>query len=147
MLFLSQSKNILNFQGIGDVNFVQNSRARNLSIRINQQGEIRVTRPRFVSQKRAELFFLSKQAWILKKLSESGRDACRENIPAEGEYIRIRDKSYQVRLLKGEESSEAAIWRLLKEEALRYLPGRVLELSEKHGFSISGLKIRKMKTR
>jgi predicted metal-dependent hydrolase len=32
-------------------------------------------------------------------------------------------------------------------EAREYLPGRVAKLSEMHGYRISGLKIRKMKTR
>ena len=144
---MQKSQNILHYKGIGDVNFVRSSRARNLSIRINQQGEVRVTRPPHVSQKRAELFFLSKQEWISKKLGETGRDECRENLPVVGEYLQIRDKKIQVRLLNLEKSAEAAIWRVLKEEAIMYLPGQVAALSKKHGFSISGLKIRKMKTR
>ena len=144
---MQKSQNILHYKGIGRVNFVRSSRARNLSIRINQQGEVRVTRPPHVSQKRAELFFLSKREWISKKLGETGRVECSENLPAVGEYIQIRDRKIQVRLLKSDENAETAIWRVLKEEAILYLPGRVSELSEKHGFSISGLKIRKMKTR
>jgi predicted metal-dependent hydrolase len=144
---MQKSQNILYYKGIGDVNFVRSSRARNLSIRINQQGEVRVTRPRYVSQKQAERFFLSKQEWISRKLTETGRDECKENMPAAGEYIQVSGKKIQVHLMKSDENTEAAIWRVLKEEAILYLPGRVSELSEKHEFSISGLKIRKMKTR
>jgi hypothetical protein len=50
-------------------------------------------------------------------------------------------------LLRGDEDVESAIWRILQKEALLYLPGRVAELSEIHGYKISGLKIRKMKSR
>jgi predicted metal-dependent hydrolase len=42
---------------------------------------------------------------------------------------------------------EAAIWRTIQIEARQYLPDRVRELSEKFGFKITGLKIRKMRGR
>jgi predicted metal-dependent hydrolase len=42
---------------------------------------------------------------------------------------------------------EAAIWRVLQQEAKRYLPARVSELSEQHGYQINGIRIRKMRTR
>ena len=144
---MQKSQNILYFKGIGEVYFTRNSRARNLSIRINQQGEVKVTVPRFVSQKRAELFFRSKHQWVLKKLNDTGLEDCKKRMPAEGECIRIRDRDFPVRLVNGDEDIESAIWRILKEEALGYLPQRVSELVDKHGFTISGLKLRKMKTR
>ena len=56
---MQKSQNILHYKGIGEVSYIRSQRARNLSIRINQQGEVRVTIPRFVSQKRAERFFNS----------------------------------------------------------------------------------------
>lgn len=135
------------YKGVGEVYYVRSSRARNLSIRINQQGEVRVTIPRFVSQKRAERFFLSKQQWVLKRLQGLNHKDCRKTLPPEGGSIQIRGRECPVRLLQGDDSVEAAIWRMLHEEALRYLPGRVAELSKKHGFKITGLKIRKMRTR
>lgn len=144
---MQKSQNILYYEGLGEVYFTRNTRARNLSIRINQQGEVRVTIPGFVSQKRAELFFCSKQQWVMKKLNEGGREDCRKRMPAEGGMIRIMGRERTVRLLKGDAGVEAAVWRILKDEALRYLPGRVSELAERNGFTISGLKIRKMKTR
>jgi predicted metal-dependent hydrolase len=42
---------------------------------------------------------------------------------------------------------EAAIWRVLQKEARHYLPERVRELSERYGYKINGIKIRKMRTR
>lgn len=144
---MQKSQNILDYKGIGDVSYIRSKRARNLSIRINQQGEVRVTIPNFVSQKRAERFFLSKQAWVLKRLNGLQHLDCRENLPLEGGSIQIRGRDYPVHLLQGDVDVDAAIWRVLQKEALRYLPGRVAELSDKHGYKISGLKIRKMKTR
>ena len=70
-----------------------------------------------------------------------------EALPSEGESIRIRGREFPIRLQRGDSGSEDAIWRILRNEALAYLPGRVTLLSEIHGYKINGLKIRKMKTR
>lgn len=144
---MQKNQNILHYKGIGDVNYARSSRARNLSIRINQQGEVRVTIPRFVSQKRAERFFISKEQWVRQRLNGFKLKDCRKLLPADGGSFQIRGKEYTVQLQRGDEDVEAVIWRLLHKEAGRYLPGRVSELSEKHGFKITGLKIRRMKTR
>ena len=144
---MQKSQNILHYNGLGEVSYVRSQRARNLSIRINQRGEVRVTMPRLVSQKRAERFFLSKQEWVLKRLNSLNSLDCRGTLPPEGGIIQIRGKVYPVHLLRGDVDVEAAIWRMLQKEALQYLPERVRELAEKHAYKISGLKIRKMKSR
>jgi predicted metal-dependent hydrolase len=140
-------KNILDYKGIGEVSYIRSNRAKNLSIRINQQGKVRVTIPRFVSQNRAERFFLSKQQWVLKRLKGLSISDCSKSMPADGGTIQVRGRELQVRMLQGEENVEEAIWRVLRGEALDYLPDRVMKLSDEHGFNISGLKIRRMKTR
>jgi len=140
-------KNILDYQGIGEVSYIRSNRARNLSIRINQQGNIKVTIPRFVSQNRAERFFLSKQQWVLKRLNGLSTRDCGKSMPVDGGTIRVRGQEHPVRMLQGDENVEEAIWRVLRRVALNYLPDRVKKLSEEHGFNISGLKIRRMKTR
>jgi predicted metal-dependent hydrolase len=144
---VQKSQNILHYKGLGDVSYVKSKRARNLSIRINQRGEVRVTIPRLVSQKKAERFFLSKQDWVLKRLNGMNQKDCRGTLPQVGGTIQVRGKEYPVRLLRGDEDVESAIWRILQKDALLYLPGRVAELSEIHAYKISGLKIRKMKSR
>jgi predicted metal-dependent hydrolase len=65
----------------------------------------------------------------------------------EGEIIQIRGRNHRLEFIRGENDAEAAIWRLLKREAVDYLPARVRELSELHGYPVSGIKIRKMKSR
>lgn len=144
---MQKSQNILHYKGIGEVSYVRNTRARNLAIRINQRGEIRVTVPRFASQKQAERFFLSKQQWVLKRLNGLKQRDCSQSLPLEGEAVQVRGRSYTVHLLNGENTIEAAIWRILQKEALQYLPDRVNVLSEKFAFKITGLKIRRMRTR
>jgi predicted metal-dependent hydrolase len=144
---MNKSQNIVNYSGIGEVMYVRNPRARNLSIRINQLGEVRVTVPRMLSWRRAEAFFLSRQNWVLKKLDQLNSKGCRDSLPSEGESFRIRGRDFTIRQQSGDSGSEDAIWRILRQEALDYLPGRVAELSDTHGYSITGLKIRRMKTR
>jgi len=144
---MQKIKNILDYKGIGEVSYVRNNRARNLSIRINQQGKVSVTIPRYVSQNSAERFFLSKQQWVLKRLNDLTIRDCRKAMPLDGGTIQVRGRELPVRMLQGEENVEEAIWRVLRRVALNYLPDRVKKLSEEHGFYISGLKIRRMKTR
>ena len=144
---MQKSQIILNYKGLGEVSYIRSQRARNLSIRINQQGEVRVTMPRFVSQRKAERFFLSKQDWVSKRLNGLKHKDCKGTLPPEGALIQIRGKDIPVHLLRGDADVEAAIWRMLKKEALQYLPERVRELSDLHGYKVTGLKIRKMNSR
>jgi len=144
---VQKSKNILHYKGLGDVSYVRNNRAKRLSIRINQQGEIRVTLPRLVSQRQAERFFLSKQQWVQKSLNSLKRRDCGQSLPPEGGSVQIRGKSYTVSLHHDNDTIEAVIWKMMQKEAMLYLPGRVKELSEQFGYKITGQKIRKMRTR
>lgn len=144
---MQKSRNILHYSGLGEVSYVRSQRARKLSIRINQQGEVRVSIPRFVSQRQAERFFMSKQHWVQKQLNALRQRDCKNSLPREGELIRVRGRKHMVHVLKGEVDVEDAIWRLLQLEAREYLPGRVSLLAEKHAYKINGIKIRKMKTR
>ena len=144
---MQKSQNILHYEELGEVSFIRSQRARKLSIRINHQGEVRVSIPRFVSQKQAERFLLSKRQWVKRQLEILKHKACKGRLPLVGETFQIRGKDFSEDLLKGETNVEAAIWRLLQEEALSYLPTRVKELAEKHGYKINGIKIRKMRTR
>lgn len=144
---MQKSQIISHYQGVGQVSFVRSRRARKLSVRINQRGEVRVSIPRLVSQKQAERFLLSKQEWVRKHLDALKIKDCRDSIPQEGGTIQIRGKDFPVELVQGESDPETAIWRLLQKEALYYLPGRVRKLSELHGYPVNGVKIRKMKTR
>jgi predicted metal-dependent hydrolase len=144
---MNKTENIVQYRDIGEVCYVINRRARNLSIRINQQGEVRVTVPRYVSQKRAESFLMSKQTWILKKLNELQIRTRLGRLPQEGDLLKVRGKVFPVELQDGADSAEKAVWRILLAEARDYLPARVKWLATRHGFEISGIKIRRMKTR
>ncbi len=144
---MNKSENIIYYADIGNVRYVNNRRAKNLSIRINQQGEIRLTIPRYVSRKKAELFLLSKKQWIVGKLHEINQlEGCGQ-ILKEGDMLNVRGKQIPIFLHKDGENVEDAIWRILLKEGRAYLPVRVTKLAALYGFKVSGVKIRKMKTR
>ena len=97
---MNKSENIIKYREFGDVKYVYNKRARNLSIRINQQGEIRMTIPRYVSQKKAEAFLMTKKGWIIKKLSEINQLADSGQKLQEGDVIYVRGKAITIVLQK-----------------------------------------------
>ena len=144
---MNKQKNIVCYNEIGEVSYVKNRRARNLSIRINRKGELRVTVPAYVSIRRAEQFLWSRKNWIVAKLTEINKDASHFREPEAGDEVIIRGKKITIWLLEAEESAEEALWRILLLEAKAYLPNRLATLSGAHGLKYSGLKIRRMKTR
>jgi predicted metal-dependent hydrolase len=144
---MNKQEYIACYKEIGEVIYVRNRRARNLSIRINQKGEVRVTVPGRVTIKRAEEFLWSRKSWIVAKQSEMRGAASRFKEPEEGDEVLIRGKKVSIKLMAKDHTAEEALWRILLQESRSYLPDRVVSLAEAHGLKYSGLKIRKMKSR
>lgn len=144
---MNKTENIVIDREIGEVRFVRNNRAKNLSIRINRHGEVRVTIPRFVSRRRAEAFLDQKKEWIRAKLSEIRKQQRRVRLPEPGELLQVRGRGIPIVLKKGTGNVEDAIWGILLKEAKSYLPGRVRELADRHGFRYRDVKIKKMTSR
>ena len=144
---MQKIENIVEYRGIGAVRYVQNRRAKHLTIRIRPPGEVRVTVPGYVSRRRAERFLFSKQEWVVAKLDALRKEASSTRMPREGEHLLVRGKQLKINLVKGESGPEEALWRLLLEEAQSYLPYRVEELAAHFGFSYSRVRIRKMRSR
>jgi predicted metal-dependent hydrolase len=144
---MNKPENIIEYPDVGVVRYVQNNRARNLAIRINQQGEVRVTIPRYTNLKKAESFLWSKRHWIMRKLRELRERSGSALVLKEGDLLNVRGKSIPIALKYGAEPLEEALWRILLEEAREYLPGRVAALAKMHGFQFSGVRVRRMKTR
>lgn len=144
---MNNPENIVYYQEIGEVSYVKNRRARNLSIRINQKGALRVTVPGRVPIKKAEEFLWSKKNWILAKRTKILQEGGRFRDPEEGDELFIRGKKVQVKLIARDKTPEEALWRILLQEARAYLPDRVSTLAANHGLKYSSLKIRRMKTR
>lgn len=140
-------ENIIKYTDMGEVRYVNSNRAKNLAIRINQLGEVRVTIPRYVSRRKAEAFLMSKRRWILDKLSELETTGGDGRMLNEGEELHVRGKDIPVVLQNGCGNIEEAIWKILLNEARDYLPSRVNILAGIHGFEVSEVKVRRMKTR
>jgi len=140
-------ENITTYLEIGEVRYVHNSRAKNLSIRINQQGEVRVTIPRYVSRKRAERFLMTKKQWVLRKIADIQISADQAQRPRAGAILNVRGKEVVLAPKRNESSAEEALWRILLQESRDYLPGRIAVLASEYGYKYTELKIRKMKTR
>jgi predicted metal-dependent hydrolase len=144
---MQKKGNIVEYSGIGAVSYVRNSRARNISIRLSDSGEVRVTIPPYVSRKRAEKFLISKHGWILSRLKRLEKESAGAVPVREGVVVLVRRKPVKIELKGREPEAEDALWRILLEEARNYLPGRVEKLAAAHGFVYSGVRIRKMKSR
>ena len=144
---MNKTENIVQYPELGIVHYVYQKRAKNLSIRINRQGDVRVTIPRYVGFRKAEAFVWSKKQWIEHKLQEIKEKAASAPVLSDGDQIEIRGRSHTIRLKGEQDTVEEAIWRMLLEEASLYLPERLNTLAKKHGLSYSGVKIRRMKTR
>jgi len=144
---MNKTENVIQYSDLGEIKYVSNRRARNLAIRINREGDVRVTVPGYVSMKRAEAFVFSKRRWILSKISEREKHLSSAIAVKEGDLLQVRNKFIRIHLKNEKDTLEEAIWRILRKEAVMYLPGRVEELAELNGLIYSGVKVRRMKSR
>jgi len=140
-------ENIIQYPVVGEVRYVRNNRAKNLSIRINQTGEIRVTVPRYVSMKKAEIFFMSKRSWVERKVEEIRSEPSPRDWIRDGDVIRVGTGQVRIRHKADREPVENAVWRAILPLAREKLPARVEELSVLNGLSYSGVRVRKMNSR
>ena len=144
---MKKIENIIIDRNIGPVIYSRNRRAKNISIRINRRGEVRVTVPRFVTRRQADAFLAQKKGWVLGKLREIRSQQETERMPEAGEFLQVRGKMIPIVLKDGHQNAEDAIWEILLKEAKACLPGRVREMAIRHGFRYREVKIRKMKSR
>ena len=144
---MNKAENIVYYSEVGEIRYVRNRRAKNLSIRIGRNGDVRVTVPGYVSIHRAEAFVFSKKGWIIQKIREQEKSLDSAIAIRDGDEIDVRGKRIKVSLKGEQDSVEQALWRILHKEAAAILPGRVEELAQAHGLSYSGVKVRRMKSR
>jgi len=165
---------IIFFDGIGDVIFKKNKRARRLTIRIKNPKDIKVTIPAHISYKQAEDFVKEKSSWIkqtqVKIFDRSGELTVFHELSEfstvshalkieriEGDKI-LRKIGKDVILVSVpftqeissssvQEKIRAAILEAWRKEAKSILPGRIDELAKTFGFQYRGLSIKNMKSR
>jgi predicted metal-dependent hydrolase len=115
--------------------FVRHPRARRYVIRVEPDGSVRVTVPRWGSRRDAAAFAEQQRGWIEKQLRRI--EAGRERRTANGELSTTND----ARQLSADEQ------RALRARARRELPARLLELAAQHGLTVSRVSVRNQKWR
>lgn len=157
--------------GVGEIKFRRNLRAKRLTISIRPNTGVRVTMPGLLSFKAAQDFVEQKKDWIAQKMSEFSQSkghlsnesnyrtrshllqfypTVRENI-----YVVRKDAEIKVfyptsldvtdRLIQ--EAGKKGIELALRHEAHSYLPNRLKDLAEKHGFKYNDVRIKKITSR
>jgi len=112
--------------------FARHSRARRYILRVDDDGTVRVTIPRWGSKKQARAFADEERDWIEKQLRRYQREGQKR---PEGP--------------DGQETNEARRAReaLQRSRANRELPLRLLELAATYGLSVSKISVRNQKWR
>lgn len=124
-LKISNKIKTLDFKG-QEINYTSrmNPRARHVRLALHNNGEVVLTRPRFVSEKYAVAFLLSRAAWILERLSKIKNN---KNFPA----------------LSGTRAEYLAN----KARARAIISERLSSLNSVYNFKYKSLSIRNQKTR
>jgi hypothetical protein len=167
--FLKKS-DIWHLAGVGDILLKRNRRAKRLTISLRPVSTIRVTIPGYLSMKSAKQFVEEKKPWIIEKLKAFQQNALNERldnyktrnhelilIPSSIESIKTSIINGKINLYYPnqwdsqdkvvQEAARGAIEMAFRKEALEILPIRVNELSAKHGFTFSALRIKKTTSR
>ena len=167
-----QKEEIRNIHGIGEVLFVKSKRAKRIGIRINGN-TVRVAVPRFSPIKEAIAFVELKKDWIISRLDKI-ENQNKESIIKPDEVITTKfhrisfipeERSDVEMIISSPEVSvyypsyldnndprlqkalKVMIAEVFRKEAKQYLPVRLKELAQKHGFKYNQLRIKNIKSR
>ena len=158
------------YPNIGKVSYKRNLKAKRLSIRIKNTGEVKVTIPSVLSFNAAENFVLSKASWIVEKLKEieTQKQPIIQNgfntryhslrfISGDYQSIKVKynkphiDILYPESIEIGHKSSQTAAKKAIelayRIEAKEYLPQRLDNMATLKGFKYGKLTIRNSLTR
>lgn len=156
---------------IGEVIIVKSRRAKRLTLSIKPDNRIRATIPWSCSYRIAETFIKSKKKWLIQKLDESSDNIriYQEDTERVTSFHSLRFKKHKksevnVNVAKGlitvcfpeyldagsnqvQSAVKKGIDTALRIEAADYLPRRIRNLSEEHGFKYGRLTLRDSRTR
>ena len=169
-----KNEKTVKYDDIGLVLYRKNSRARNISIRISRNGEVKVTVPRLCTFQTAERFVLKKQLWIKKKIISLESKKEQKLVWEDGTFLSMhkgriyiekgeseiievmqRGSDYQLKLPAGfQKDNEEDQYSLKNEigaiglgEAKAQLPDILNAIAEKNNLNYTKLGIRRMKSR
>jgi predicted metal-dependent hydrolase len=157
----------------GDIALKKNKLSKGLRIIIRSSKSITVTFPSYLSYNEAINFVNEKEEWISENLNRFNQTAKNklflpnqpyntfahellfEKIAAGNPYIKVDRTTITVYYTNEEmlaapatqEHIQLAIEKVLKNEALKYLPSRVDFWAEKFSLKFTGISVKKMRTR
>lgn len=134
--------------------------ARNIKIKINKEGIIKVSLPNYVSYLAARKIVANNQKWILKKINDLQYQKkyyyLGNNIDLiKKEYSNNKNLKYTLKkdkliILKNADdviSDNELFLKWLKLQAEEYIPKRVEKLAKLHNFEYSKLQLKNLNTR
>ena len=158
---------------IGDITIRKSKKAKRISIRINQGGEVQAILPPWAPYRSGKIFAQKKKNWILKHINKSGSFSGRKIIFTENSNFKTWDHELRIsqedqqkisfhicpglvkvkvpKQFKIEDQDiqvfiRKAIIRTLGIEAIEYLPERLKIISEKFDLKYKRLSLRNQKT-
>lgn len=161
-------------EDIGEILIKKRKGSRRMTIRVNNDGDVRVTIPVYASFTMAEKFLEEKKEWLDKTLRKIKQRKPQkllynsENLPdtkyheflitpSEAKELSFRlsqglceifiPDSQDIKSEASQEWIRKAITETLRKEAKIILVKRVYELASRNGFQINSVKIKNMKTR
>jgi len=171
---MKREKMVIQYHGIGEVQFVPSVSAKYIRISMKPFGGIRVTVPGRATIQTAMAFVESKKDWILQTQS---RIATQEKhriiftsdtvfstqkrqiqlLPWKSEQFRIQlskdtlkifyPHEIDLRSQQAQETIREFIISTLRKEAKEYLPQRTEQLAAKHGFTYRGVTVKNISSR
>ncbi len=162
------------FPGIGPVILRKSARARRVSIRISEKGEVKVVIPSVVSYREGIRFLEKKKDWVRRTLQNIPQNTSSGQALQPGENVFTRHHKllltpadrdgFSAKIQEGittlfypsslsvhDPELKDIVDRLyietLRAEARRYLPLRVSQLAARHGFVYRKVFLKNMKTR
>ncbi len=138
-----------------------------MRLRIDANGDIRVTLPHWTPYAAATAFAASKRTWIIENLPKKEsmapymhigkrdklfiiRDHAAKKIRSSvaGDYIRITiPLDTDIHSADVQKAARTAAIKSLKKQAEQYLPGRLEELARKFGYNYKDVRIKQLKGR
>ena len=163
----------LNFPHIGEVQFVQSVRAKNIRISLKPFGKIRVTVPKKAKIEQAIAFVESKIDWIVRAQEQMAKKNQRtvftpdtifsiknrklQLLPWKSEQFRAQlskdtlkifyPQNIEIQSDKAQGIIRDYIVGALREEAKEYLPQRTEQLAAEHGFLYCGVAVKNISSR
>ncbi len=168
------SERIIFFDGIGDVFFKKNKRAKRLTIRVKTTHEVKVTIPFHISYFQAESFVREKAPWINKIRNKIIENSGQQTQFHELTEFSTRNHVLRIERIEGDrihkkigngkilvsvpfsckidsaaaqEKIRSAILETWRKEAKDILPARLEKLAKHHKFVYRSVSIKNMKSR